>query len=55
MQHPAIQDCAVIGLPDDKCGERVTAVVQLRATHRHDDAFFIRLVQLALNTGPNGI
>ena len=31
MQHPAIQDCAIVGLPDDKWGERVTAVVQLRA------------------------
>jgi acyl-CoA synthetase (AMP-forming)/AMP-acid ligase II len=30
MQHPAIQDCAVIGLPDDKWGERVTAILQLR-------------------------
>jgi acyl-CoA synthetase (AMP-forming)/AMP-acid ligase II len=30
MEHPAIQDCAIIGLPDDKWGERVTAVVQLR-------------------------
>ncbi|MEV4312471.1 long-chain fatty acid--CoA ligase [Actinocrispum sp. NPDC049592] len=30
MAHDAIRDCAVIGLPDDKWGERVTAVVQLQ-------------------------
>jgi acyl-CoA synthetase (AMP-forming)/AMP-acid ligase II len=30
MQHPDVQDCAVVGLPDEKWGERVTVVVQLR-------------------------
>ncbi len=30
MEHPAVRDCGVVGLPDEKWGERVTAVVQLQ-------------------------
>jgi acyl-CoA synthetase (AMP-forming)/AMP-acid ligase II len=36
--HETIQDCAVIGLPDDKWGERVVAVVQPRAGRTVDVA-----------------
>ena len=31
MQHPDVQDSAVVGLPDERWGERVVAVLQLHA------------------------
>jgi fatty-acyl-CoA synthase len=31
LDHPDVQDSAVVGLPDEKWGERVTAVLQLHA------------------------
>ncbi|WP_152366153.1 acyl-CoA synthetase [Microlunatus speluncae] len=34
LAHPAVRDCAVVGLPDDHWGERVTAVVELHPGHR---------------------
>jgi fatty-acyl-CoA synthase len=34
LEHSAIQDCAVVGLPDDKWGERVTAVIQPYPGHQ---------------------
>ena len=45
MQHPDLQDCAVIGLPDDKWGERVEAVVQALPDRTVDPAEVIAFVK----------
>jgi 3-oxocholest-4-en-26-oate---CoA ligase len=34
--HPAVWDATVVGVPDERWGSRVAAVVQLRAGHRAD-------------------
>ncbi|MFI5593823.1 long-chain fatty acid--CoA ligase [Amycolatopsis sp. NPDC051758] len=45
MAHDAVRDCAVIGLPDDKWGERVTAVVQLQPGRELDTGELITFVK----------
>ena len=50
LQHPDVQDCGVIGLPDDKWGERVTAVVQLRPGHSLSSADLATFVKARLGS-----
>jgi long-chain acyl-CoA synthetase len=37
FEHPAVVDCAVFGIPDERDGERLKAMVQLRAEVTTDE------------------
>ena len=46
----AVQECAVVGAPDEKWGEAVTAVVQLKAGASCDEADVVSLVKQELGS-----
>ncbi|TDD60070.1 AMP-dependent acyl-CoA synthetase [Kribbella antibiotica] len=50
MAHEAVQDCAVIGRPDEKWGERVVAVVQLQAGAAADPAELIAFAKARIGS-----
>lgn len=45
MAHPDVRDCAVVGLPDEKWGERVGAVVQVQPGAEVEPATLIAFVK----------
>ncbi|MGB5948851.1 MAG: acyl-CoA synthetase [Parvibaculum sp.] len=46
--HPAVYDCLVVGLPDDRFGERVTAVLSRRPGHSVEDQELISFARTRL-------
>jgi acyl-coenzyme A synthetase/AMP-(fatty) acid ligase len=39
LEHPAIAECAVVGLPDPAFGQTITAVVVLKQVHNTSPPF----------------
>jgi fatty-acyl-CoA synthase len=43
--HPSVEDCLVVGLPDEKWGQSVTAVIRLAGDHDLDEDLLRRHVR----------
>jgi fatty-acyl-CoA synthase len=50
MAHPDVRDCGVVGMPDDKWGERVVAVVQLHPDATAEPAELISSVKARIGS-----
>lgn len=48
--HPSVEDCAVVGVPDEKWGEAVKAVIQLKPSAKSTEAEIIALVKSKLGS-----
>ncbi|WP_345537185.1 class I adenylate-forming enzyme family protein [Variovorax defluvii] len=48
--HAAVQDCAVVGAPDEKWGEAVTAVIEVKPGMQADEAELIALCKERLGS-----